>query len=262
MIEPVDVDGYNVSVEWNPRLDSTDLGGPSEAFPTTTWTRVLGAKKPDSSDRRADLDLLIRLYWKPVYWYVRRRWGKSNDDSKDLTQAFFTTFLEKDRLANVGPERGRFRTYLRVVLENFLRNAEEAARAAKRGGGARICPLQPGDEEVPFAAGTLAPDQLFDKAWAFHVFREASEQLAANFRASGRETAWRLFERRDLADTPPTYEELARELGLTVHEVEHQLKQARASFAAILRERVRETLADGAELEDELRHLVDAIKRP
>ncbi len=238
----------------------TEMGGSNAAFPSTMWTQVLAARDRAAGDFREKLDAVIRLYWKPVYWTLRTRWKRSNDEAKDLTQAFFASFLEKDRLANVGPEKGRFRTFLRVVLDNFMRNELEAANAVKRGGRAEIVSISAGDEDVPIPADQLRPDEIFDRAWAAHVFRATVDELRDHYRAAGREVTFTIFDRYALGRTPPPYPELAKEFGIGVHEVENHLKHAKNTFAKLLRARVRETLADDASLEEELRALGDLMR--
>ncbi len=239
---------------------STDIGGRNAAFPSTMWTQVLGAKDRSAGDFRDRLDALIRLYWKPVYWTLRTRWNRANEEAKDLTQSFFASFLEKDRLANVGPEKGRFRTFLRVVLDNFMRNELEAAKAIKRGGAADIVSISATDEELPVVADQLKPDEIFDRAWATHLFKETLGELRAHYKNAGKEIVFTVFERHTLDRTPPAYPVLAKELGIATHEVENHLKHAKATFAKLLRARVRETLSDDANLEDELRALGDLMR--
>ena len=87
--------------------DSTGIGGDETRFRTTRWSVVLAAKNaPDGGPYRENLDALIQTYWKPVYTYVRRRWSKSNEDSKDLTQGFFADLIGRPFLAQVDPGRG------------------------------------------------------------------------------------------------------------------------------------------------------------
>jgi RNA polymerase sigma-70 factor (ECF subfamily) len=239
--------------------NGTEIGGPGAAFPSTLWTEILEARNRDATGFRERLDALVRRYWKPVYWTLRTRWNRSNEEAKDLTQSFFASFLEKDRLSNVGPEKGRFRTFLRVVLDNFMRNELEAAAALKRGGGAAPLPLD-ALEEMPVQSPAPRPEEAFDRAWAVHVFREAMRDVEAEHRRAGRERQFRVFERHSLDREPPTYAALAAEFGFTVHEVENALKQSRAALAKALRARVRETLADDASVEDELRVLGEALR--
>ena len=83
------------------------------------------------------MERLIALYWKPVYWHVRSRWRKSNEDAKELTQEFFTSLLERGALAQVRGE-GRFRAFLRACLQHFLLQQHRFEGREKRGGGAPV----------------------------------------------------------------------------------------------------------------------------
>ena len=58
------------------------------SFDTTRWSLVLAAGGGDRAAAQAALASLCESYWYPLYAYVRRR-GRSPDDARDLTQAFF-----------------------------------------------------------------------------------------------------------------------------------------------------------------------------
>ena len=103
-------------------------------FDTTRWSMVLEARKEPAQARRA-LDTLCRNYRPPVLAYIRSH-GYAGD-AEDLTQAFFTRFVEQAYHRNADPERGRFRAYLLTALKRFLLDAEDQAHAVKRGGRVR-----------------------------------------------------------------------------------------------------------------------------
>ena len=63
---------------------------------------------------------LARLYWRPVYKFVRTEGRSSIKDAKDLTQEFFGYLLEGDVLPKYDRTKGRFRSFLKGVLRNFL----------------------------------------------------------------------------------------------------------------------------------------------
>jgi hypothetical protein len=71
--------------------DETAIGGDNVRFQPTAWTVVREA--PEGS--RDALDRLIAVYWKPVYFFIRRR-GQDVESAKDLTQAFFGSLLERE----------------------------------------------------------------------------------------------------------------------------------------------------------------------
>ena len=86
---------------------------------------------PDERDR-ALIDLLLKLYWKPVYCFLRRK-GYDNESAKDLTQDFFhEVVLGRDLIQRADPSKGRFRSFLLTALKRYLINAAEARRAQKR----------------------------------------------------------------------------------------------------------------------------------
>src|SRR5262245_10368071 len=128
----------------------TSIGGEALQFRTTCWSSILQAREGD----RENLGMLIRTYWKPVYAYIRNGWGKSNEDAKDLTQAFFTGRIGRPFLADVGPGKGRFRSFLRACLKNFLSNEEKRRQALKREGRLPPLSLNALEHEIP---GSLDP---------------------------------------------------------------------------------------------------------
>src|SRR5512142_966517 len=105
---------------------------PSRAqFVATHWSAVMSAGEGESTEAQEALEQLCRVYWFPLYAYVRRR-GYSPEDAQDLTQEFFAKLLTRHWLARADPARGRFRTFLLTALEYFLANEWDKARARKR----------------------------------------------------------------------------------------------------------------------------------
>src|ERR1035437_3457019 len=106
-------------------------------FTTTHWSLVLNARDSSSPLAAEALEKLCRSYWYPLYAYVRRL-GEDEESAKDLTQGFFDRLLEKNYLAQVQRERGKFRSFLLASLKHFLADERDKARAQKRGGGQPI----------------------------------------------------------------------------------------------------------------------------
>src|SRR5262245_6326384 len=98
----------------------TPTHGPS-LFVTTRWSVVLAAQERHSPEATAALDTLCRVYWHPIYAFVRQQ-GHHPHDAQDLTQEFIRRLLEKNHLKAAAKEKGRFRTFLRVALKRFLAN--------------------------------------------------------------------------------------------------------------------------------------------
>ena len=84
--------------------------------------------------------------------------------------------------------------------------------------------------------------------------------MAAEFASSGRQS---LFETLHpfLAGDPeaPPYAEAARQLGTTEGTVKVTVSRMRQRYRELLRARIAHTVADPADIDDELRHLLTAL---
>src|SRR3954447_19921251 len=105
----------------------------SSRVTTTHWSGALSAQANHSPQASDSLAKLCRVYWWPLYAFVRRR-GYSAHDAQDLTQEFFARLLAKDFLREVDPSKGKFRSFLLAALEHFLAKEWRRANAQKRGG--------------------------------------------------------------------------------------------------------------------------------
>jgi len=88
-------------------------------FRTTQWSLVLLSAQSQALGSKAALAELCRLYWFPLYAFVRRR-GYSPADTQDLVQGFFLHLLEHKALAEVDPRKGKFRSFLLASIKNYL----------------------------------------------------------------------------------------------------------------------------------------------
>src|SRR6266704_1612005 len=93
--------------------------GSAPQFATTHWSVVLAAAQTNEPHAGAALEKLCRIYWYPLYAYLRRS-GHSEHDAQDLTQGFFAQLFERDWLHGVAREKGRFRSFLLASLKYFL----------------------------------------------------------------------------------------------------------------------------------------------
>jgi RNA polymerase sigma-70 factor (ECF subfamily) len=232
------------------RDPSTDIGGEATSFETTHWSLVLAAR---GTDRRAAFEALIRLYWKPVYVYVRRRWHRSNEDAKDLTQAFFADLLARESIDRANAGQGRFRTYLRACLDGFLAKTHEAERALKRGGGATTASLDFIVADPESLDDVASPEAVYERNWKDAVLHEAVERLRAECARDGHETWFAVFESIHLkSGDGATYATVAARLGVPETTVTNHLARARARFRALVRGLVRDSVATEADFRDEM----------
>lgn len=233
------------------------------SFPTTHWSVVLQAGAGSESQVRAALETLCRQYWYPLYAYVRRH-GRPHHEAEDCTQAFLARLLASDGLTRLRPERGHFRGFLLTALRHDLTKDWQRTQAEKRGGGQALLPLDFDAAGERFAREpadpALTPEQAFDRAWAAELIEVTLAELRAEYERSGRGV---LF----AALTPLLWghgsseglEAPAVRLGLTVHAFTVALQRLRRRLGDRLRARVAETVADPADIDGELRHLIAAV---
>jgi DNA-directed RNA polymerase specialized sigma24 family protein len=88
-------------------------------FRPTRWSVVLLSAQSNAPGSQAALAALCRLYWYPLYAFVRRR-GYYPEDAQDLTQGFFLHLLDHKALAQVDPLKGKFRSFLLASIQNYL----------------------------------------------------------------------------------------------------------------------------------------------
>lgn len=241
----------------------TQIGGPSGKFPTTRWSAIVAARSNDATERARGLETIAALYWKPVYKYIRLRWGKSNEDAKDLTQEFFSRAIEKSFLDTFDPAKGRLRTFLRTCVDGLVANQEKAARRLKRGGDAAIVPLDFDSAEEELDRVDRPPpvsmDEFFEKEYVRSLFGLAVESLRRQCEEHGKEVHFRLFELYDLDDADdkrPTYQSLAEQFDIATTEVTNYLASCRREFRRLVLKRLRELTASDEEFRREARAIL------
>jgi RNA polymerase sigma-70 factor (ECF subfamily) len=226
-------------------------------FVTTHWSVVLAAGRSDTTRARAALESLCQTYWHPLYAYVRRR-GYSPEDAQDLTQEFFARLLERNAVAGVAPEKGRFRSFLLASMNHFLADEWDKARAQKRGGGKVISlDLQSAETrlgEIPVE--NFTPEKAFEQRWAITLLEQVYQRLEKEYGAEGKATLFDAL-RTTLAGTSRTapYAELARKLDMSEGAVKVAVHRLRQRYRGLLRDTIADTVSGPDEVEDELRYL-------
>src|SRR5215475_12570477 len=103
-------------------------------FGETPWSIVVAAGATTEPRAQAALTELCRIYWRPIYGYLRRT-GYDTHDAQDLTQSFFQHVLENETLRHVSRDKGRFRSFLLGALKLCLAHEQARRHTLKRGGG-------------------------------------------------------------------------------------------------------------------------------
>ena len=232
-------------------------------FPHTRWSLVLAARQVWSPESAAALETLCRVYWYPLYTYVRRR-GLSPHDAQDLTQEFFRRLLEKHWLDDVDHAKGRLRTFLLVALKNLIRKEWRRAAARRHGGGHVHVPFDTTVAESRYAADghSLSPEETFDQQWAFALLEVTVDRLRAEFATAGKPEDFDtlkpcLMAARGAID----YAAVAKRLAMNEGAARVAVHRMRRRFRELYREELARTLSADADLEEELRHLAAALGR-
>jgi hypothetical protein len=218
------------------------------SFPATSWTLASGAGASDPALRKQHLKRLCQLYWRPVFWYLRRSRSTSEADAVDLTQSFFAWLLASNPLEKSDRGRERFRGFLRANLEEFLLGKHVVAPEERGAAGAPIT-IDDSDLALPNTG------EGFDELFAASLLEDATGTLLAQLEAPGREKDKRAFEAHFLEDPRPSSAALAKELGCGETSVTHSIASQRDAFSALVRAKLSQTLHTPEDLEDELRHL-------
>jgi RNA polymerase sigma-70 factor (ECF subfamily) len=230
-------------------------------FPTTSWGLVLSADRPTAASRDA-LGALCRIYWHPVYSYIRSR-GHAAFDAEDLTQEFFTRLLEKHYLRDVRRERGRFRVFLLASVKHFLANEWDRARAKKRGGGKAALPLDIEMAESVYRSepvDRLTPEVIFERRWALTLLDRVVGLLENKSAAAGKAQQFNYLKPFLTGNMPDvSYQQVARELAMTEGAVKMAVHRMRKQFGELLRAELAEVVADPAEIDDEIRYLLNCV---
>jgi RNA polymerase sigma factor (sigma-70 family) len=243
---------------------SNEVGATMTRFPSTHWGTVLAAGDSASPASQEALERLCRVYWYPVYAFVRRQ-GYAPVDAEDLTQAFFARLIEKHVLRDVVPERGRFRTFLLAALRHFLANEWDRLRTVKRGGGFTHVSLDAMGAEERYRledAAEESPETHFDRLWAEAVMDRALGALEEECRAAGKTVQFEALV--GFLSRPPAAGEYAAagdRLGLSRQTVAVAVFRLRQRYVKLVREEVAQTVGTPAEAESELRTLAELASR-
>jgi len=232
-------------------------------FVNTHWSIVLSAgDKRNPTRALQSLEKLCRVYWLPLYTYIRRQ-GESPPDAQDLTQEFFARFLDKDFLAAVDEAKGRFRSFMLAALKHFLANQRDKQRAQKRGGGRSLVPIDFHNAESHCGfepAQNLTPEIIFQRRWASALLEQALARLRGEYAAAGKQ-AW--FEQLKQTLTEGrgaiAYAALAASLETSEAAVKMAVHRLRRRYREAIRSEIAATVAHPSQIEDELREVLRAF---
>lgn len=234
-------------------------------FMTTQWNVVadLSREKRRLAPERAQqaLTQLCQDYWPPLYRFVRQR-GYSRADAQDLTQGFFAYLLEKEAYANSDRSKGRFRTFLLVLLKRYLGAVNAHQGRQKRGGHHAMMFLDTNrldsfeEAEALLTDAPMDEERAFECNWAAALVSRAMVALEEEYASEQKArvlAALRPFLTGGVG--LPTYEAAAARLGVPNETLRSHLFRMRMRYRALLRAEVARTVPSDRDVENELRYL-------
>jgi len=221
----------------------------------------------DSAEAQQALGELCGAYWQPVFRFLRSA-GRDEENARDLTQEFFARLLARSGVAGAQPGRGRFRSYLLGAVKHFLADRREHERRLKRGSGVTPESLDAtgahGQDtrvelQVADPAG-LPPDSYFDREWALALMNRAVNAAQQEFVAEGKAKQFEVLEPWLVGELPTlSHAQAAAQLGVSESAVKVAVHRLRKRFRELVRAELAQTVANLAEVGEELRYLVEVL---
>jgi RNA polymerase sigma-70 factor (ECF subfamily) len=223
---------------------------------------VLNAADAESPRAAEAMSRLCRVYWYPLYAYVRRK-GHKPEEAQDLTQEFFARLLAKNYLRSLDRQKGKFRSFLLAAMEHFLAKEWRDAHRLKRGGGRVIVSLDESDAEDRYqvdAVESMTAERIYERRWTLALLEQALKRLREEFAGAGRLALFEALEVYLTGDRAPcTYAELGLKLDMTEGALKVAVHRMRARYGELVRAEIANTVSREEDIEDELRHLFASL---
>lgn len=245
-----------------------------ESWPDTDHPALTSLRDGSAAEKEEALRRLFVAYSHPLRRYIRRHWPVLPEtDIDDLVSEFITLCLTGDKahFLTYDPDRAgppvRLRTYLGAILDNFLRNHRRSSQAQIRGGNRHFESLDTihpaAHQETPatgFGPSFGVDIEAYDRHWAQHII---TVSFLALEHGTPTTREWLPILRPWILADPgnASLKEIARDKGCTHDAVRTHLHRLRKAWRQAVRQAVSQTVADPADIEDELRHLAAVLGR-
>lgn len=239
----------------------------SAVFPSTGWTLIRAVQDRTHPERPMALDRFARLYHKPVFCFLRAA-GRPLAEAEDLTQEFFLHLLQGNWIQKADPQRGSFRTFLRMNLRSFLADQTSPKRLRRQKQFERdIVSLDgltaEGDRSYEPAAGE-SPEQAFDRAFAQSVIQTVRQELRKRCEIEKRADDYALFAAavpEDSGEAVMSQQALAERFGKSRDQVRGILERMKKRARRLLHIELRDHGASEADIEAEAAELLRLLSR-
>ncbi|OYW73962.1 MAG: hypothetical protein B7Z37_19635 [Verrucomicrobia bacterium 12-59-8] len=237
----------------------------TSSFHDTRWTLVSRSRGEDTQAKAA-LSELCAAYYAPVVAFLRRD-GRAEDVARDLAHDFFAKLLAGGTIDTADPLRGKFRSYLLMILKRFAANQRDHDHAAKRGGG-QIHAVLDGESDTTGAGLQIAdtrieaPDAAFDRQWALTLLARALVRLETDMRDDGKSEHFDALKPWLTAEANSTPQvDAATKLGMSMEAVKVAIHRLRKRFREAVKAEIAQTVSDEDTVREELDALMVALRK-
>jgi RNA polymerase sigma-70 factor (ECF subfamily) len=151
-----------------------------------------------------------------------------------------------------------------VAVKKFMSKEWRRASAQRRGGDYAPVRFDTAFAESRYAADTHppTPEETFDQQWALTLLDLTINRLRAEFAAADKPGDFDVLKTCLTAERGTIdYPNVAKHLGMNEGAARVAVHRLRKRFREVDREEISETLADGTDLEAEMRHLAAGLSR-
>ncbi len=121
--------------------------------------------------------------------------------------------------------------------------------------------MEHAEERYGLLSSEMTPEQAFEYRWAVTLLNRALARLEeASSGTGGNEQFATLKGYLTSVELQVPYRDVAQELGISEGAVKTAVYRLRKRFAQYLRAEVADTVADEAQVDDELRHLLSTLR--
>jgi len=242
--------------------DQTSMGGTGGVFLTTHWSLIENSKS-DHDRSRALIGLLIDRYWKPVYFYLRRK-GHNNEQAKDLTQGFLHEIvLNRGLIQRADQSKGKFRSFLLHALEQYLIDERQKQYAQKRIPKHKLVSLDAIEAPVfPHINTDMTAEEFYNYGWMSALLDRVLSDVETKCNEQDMSINWNIFNDRVVQPilkqkAPPSLEDICKTYGIADRKkASNMMITVKRCFQAILQEHVRNTVISDDQTPEELQEIM------
>ena len=242
--------------------DQTSMGGTGGVFLTTHWSLIEDSKSDDDRSR-ALIGLLLDRYWKPVYFYLRRK-GHNNEEAKDLTQGFFhEVVLNRALIQRADQSKGRFRSFLLHALEQYLIDARHKQNARKRIPKDKLVSLDTTEAPVfPHIHPDMTAEESYNYGWMSALLDRVLSDVETKCHEQDMSIHWNIFNERVVQpilkqQAPSSLEDICEKYDIADRKKASNMTiTVKRCFQAVLQEHVRNTVISDDQTREELQEIM------